>query len=635
MPIDLRRLEQDPLQCDQYRSGHNDDDMLLLLLDAALHSRHRVKQLQKNRDARVAAKRRRDKEVQLWRNTNLRQREPENDSTNNNNKGQPQLVDEHQHHWTTQMEEELTAEKNKLEELLWKLPNFRDDVGLQEKLRMGGVSTDDNDTATSKIKECAKQSSNNSPLDHDLDGEKSSSTSHSLAPPRMDASVYIPDDPLYCAGCYEVIPTMGCGASSSQSTATTTRTVLVGPGIRMAHSIHDWFVTSLQHETLLRAVASLKKEDNSDASMPHWKLPASLETVTATRSCSDRTAQQQRPQPVDWLWRVTEVMKITTNAAETQSLDNKNNTHNIDGTASIRSVPSWLTVLRQQTGSYWDRQLPRMTLLSCTHSCADNNDSIIDGREEPVHKTNKKQAARRWYHRVALAERLELLILTGPSLEADSRPLQTRLGRRVRNLYVQLLLSASASGKRNTPSSNQGPEPTAMARYVTLELVSGKELVPLESSRLVVYGHWKNEASSRPPVCLAYLSNLQDYCGPEWRHGSTLERLHILHGRLVDIPTCMEWICHFHATDQSIHWPIPFAGSSVVATEPFVFLKYTREAMDKKKGNRLSGSSGHPLVESSEPNAAGTTKQIPRPTPDRIRAEARSSPYSFLPFYYK
>lgn len=286
------------------------------------------------------------------------------------------------------------------------------------------------------------------------------------------------------------------------------------------------------------------------------------------------------------------------------------------------TVPTWKMILERQHGMLlWDRQLPQIHMLQCTGMDAGDprETARIQSWNRPQNSSRSESKRPPWHQKVQPQQQLQILALTGPSLAADSRPLQRQLMERVRAIYQQL---AGDNGSTK----------------VRTRVVPPTELAQMESSRLVVEGCcWPRTTNQRPPVCLAYLSNLQDYycCGSSTskiRHGTTKEGIHVVQGTLCSIAETLEWVCQAHASADRVPLPrlLRLSESS---------LAYVHKVTIKKGGKKVV--EGIPAA-ASKNEAKNDTKDLRfgevdvlQPTPERIRAEALSTPFGFLPFYYR
>lgn len=335
-----------------------------------------------------------------------------------------------------------------------------------------------------------------------------------------------------------------------------------------------------------------------------------------------------------------------------------------------REIPAWKALLQAQHGStLWDRQLPQIHLLQCT-----SINSVEKHCKTKTHSTQqqskKKQQRNPWFQKLQPAKQIEMLALTGPSLTADSRPLQRQLMECVLGLYRQLA---------STNDTHRG----RADKSLRIRAVPAHELLPMESSRLVVEG-WtttttttatnkkksKRQDSSSSPFCLASLSNLQDYCTNDTerckiRHGGSTakECVHVLHGTLCRIGEAMEWLCQTKATASGVALPpplgvgqqqkqqrLPFNNGS--SSQPQLW-PYTRQIITSvKSGKRIVVE-----VATNSTNTASSFLEKQKERHDvassddndddddednnnnnkraaaRIRGEALSSPFNFLPFY--
>jgi len=423
----------------------------------------------------------------------------------------------------------------------------------------------------------------------------------------------IPEDPLFCLGGYEEL--LSSSGSSDGGVV-----VLTGPGCQLALALTR-FVRDSIHKAAAPHVSSGKNN------ITWYNLPASL----------PRLVQQQQQQ---------------------------------------QDIPSWKVLLERQHGSLlWDRQLPLVHLLQCSSSSCcvgtfTGSSSLLERGEdlreterrqswqqqEPRKNKKKAQVPRCWHQRLQpQSPQIQILALTGPSLAADSRPFQRSLSESLRAMYQQLLADDNDDDDSNTAT-------------VRVRAVPPHELTTMESSRLVVEGLWRQRSSKgskrrpRPAVCLAYVSNLQDYyCtanNSKIRHGTTKEGLHVLQGTLYSTAETLEWLCQNRATPHGVSMPrvLRQQDHHLFGIEKD-WLAYRRKVTVKKKGgkkivedilvpaaapaphvskstnsrktNNVNGSSHRP-----EPGKSDSPS-LPQPTPERIRAEALSTPFHFLPFYYR
>jgi hypothetical protein len=268
-------------------------------------------------------------------------------------------------------------------------------------------------------------------------------------------------------------------------------------------------------------------------------------------------------------------------------------------------APSWMTLLQKGFDSrYWDRQLPVVRLLLT--SAGDHRDFLDDGRETTRRASWRKNGrkGRPWHERLARQPLIQVLALAGPSLEVDSRPLQNELLQHAGKFYRHLV-----------------PD-----RHIGVRAIPATELLPAEASRLVLEG---SLPGCDEPVCLGYLSNLLDYASTGIRHGTTREGLHALQGCLCSLPETLEWMLRNRAGERAV--PVPRAlrrRESLLPAE----MRYQRKRMVGKGGKTFV----EPMVDPNRERFRGNGRAVGEgPTPERIRGEALSSPFNFLPFYHR
>lgn len=640
----------------QQQQQHNNPASLL---DEALARHEAVSRLHKERDA-VYKSQRQQQQQQLRNSKGQTTIHKKNEDSNNNNNSS---TTDHLLLKNDELREQLETAQASLQHTLWKLPNWVD-LDLHFHQEHAVADDDDEDGARRTVSttgthntiiRCSTSSaSGRVMMIHKADDARTSNQDHH----QPELAVSVPKDPLFCARCYEEL-----GAAAPTTTIATA--CLVGHGILLATAVHRFFVNALMSDNEFFA------QNDAAATAHHWHLPSSgLGSVSASRYHD--------------LWGCC--CYSSSGGALLSSLANHNccavcntcNTNSSNTAAAAApatilpntlqqpqtvALPSWLTLLlHHQSGTYWDRQLPKLTLLSCTTTPANttvaangnapapgDNSSSCDGREVARvgswttggrrRDKKKKSAALLWHQRLAVQEQLQILAVTGPSLEADSRPLQRRIMERVRDLFEQLLKNDSDDEDDDDNNDNNDSSSTAAA--VRIRAVPAAELLPMESSRLVVQGFLP--PLFEKPVCLAYLSNLQDYCtGSELRHGTTKEALHVLHGMICSAAETMEWMCQNRATPLSISVPRVLA----CALERIV---YTRTVVvSHKNGKRLvrdivvaAGDSHDDTNDvTNKPEAPpeetqSGAQQLTNLSVTRIRAEALSSPFGFLPFYYR
>jgi hypothetical protein len=559
MPIDLRRFEQCSDQKRLYLNGYKDNELLERRLEVALALRRTAHSLRNQREQLVARRRK---------------------GLGDDDGAQAICLPE--------LEEQVKIAAASLYDALWQLPNWID-----SELVVGTNSA-----------------------------EKDSITAQSIAAPSLvgdcdddDGGVPPPEDPLFCANCYEE---MRSGAAKTSFSTT----VLVGPGIRVSQVLHEYMVDGI-----------VQALDLVNSAVTHWNLPPSIESVPPILDN-------------DMAHYSSALSKATGEPGKTAN------------ESPPMDIPAWLTLLRNQSGTYWDRQLPRAHILSITATSATIRTKPRDDREAARIQSwsdrvrhggqdakGTTTAASLWHQRLVVSEQVQLLAVTGPSLEADSRPLQMHIMQQVRNLFQALLQEQHCHQHSSRHASSIQP-PT-----VQLCAMPAVELLPMESSRLVVHGYL---SSASRPVCLAYLSNLQDYCstttaaatasirGCDLRHGTTKEGLHVLQGTICSLAEAMEWLSHHGARHHAIAVPSVLnerPGSALPS-----LLEYTRRVVIHPKGKRSIQDIVVPPANNTKsqsqsrklgPTESTTQKGLDAPSIERIRGEALSSPFGFLPFHHQ
>lgn len=524
---------------------------------------------------------------------------------------QKALQDAHQHAET------------KLKIALDQLPNFVDDqvhhavllLSKKEEHKQNGT----HHHATTKREEEGRDSSNSR-------SEKSDNT----------AIVQI--DPLFCLGGYEPI----CSTATKHATAAV---VLTDIGLDFLFALDQLAFSEIQKIQLPTTISATK--------IIRIEVP----------SCMPLPLQEYQS-----MWG------ISSSSDARGELSTGNNNKNSDRTAfgaadsllPLINAPSWMSILlhRHAKRTYMDRELPICNILQS--SCTDvPNGKHHDAREEvrlkswDGSKRNNKEVP--WFRRLACGahRQIELLILTGPSLLADSRPMQLEVIDRMKQFYQQLLVSKNRADR---DISN-----------LCIRAVPANELLLAESSRVVLEGtlvRGSNVAAGIQgeiigTVCLGYVSNFQDYCSKNIRHGNTKESVHVLHGCFCSLPETLEWLLQLSTGQDCVELPpallsIPNCRPSQQLL-PFSShhqqrLHYRRKIVASKKGGkkrveqlpahqprggqhgniRNTGSKGIDCNGHLQHCLDGRQKALlegAQPTPDEIQLEALSSPFGFLPFF--
>ena len=372
-------------------------------------------------------------------------------------------------------------------------------------------------------------------------------TVRSPAGPTVAAPTTV-DDPVFCIGGYEVLTT---NASHQQIVA------LTDVGCR--------FQAALERYMLHSVVRGMERwlQDHGGGRLQQWNVPNPGETLTPEEyhdvfGCGTAYCP----------------------ACDTQ--------------CTTLAAPPWLTLLRRQarTGgvSYSDRQLPLIHVISTTTSTS----PFTADRASSSRPRKQKQLP--WHHRLASANTIEVLIITGSSFTHDIQPLVQAL--------VYELLGSSVYPSLGSTSSKLSVE----------HIVD--QLQPHEASR------WQVRDLATQTV-LAVLSNLRDYCSETALRIHHKEPCMVLHGTFCHAPGALDWMARTHTTTT--------AGGSVTVPPPL------RLYYDENNNKRVPfqrtvrvGKGGRRVV---VPIQKEPDDEFVHPTLDRIRAEATTAPSSFLPFY--
>ena len=454
----------------------------------------------------------------------------------------------------------------------------------------------------------------------------------------------------------------------------------------MASSLHRYFTESLK----CCLQQQQKMTTTTAATIQEWHLPESMETLSSNQyhemlGCSSSSSSSSSPND--------ENGQPQTQQQQVQ-------------------VPSWLTILRKLTKNnghhhqtMFDRQLPAVHLLLQTKTAAttaatkvDAVNVVIDDERETArrsswktHRRGGRQSNKQERRRIAVADaaveqRISILVLTGPSLAADSRPFQKQIAQTIQTLFQQLLLLDDDDDEAASLTTR---------KQVRVRAIPATDLLPSESSRLVIEGFLPEgrrgrgksatnstatSSSNNSPVVLAYLSNMQDYCiGREIRHGTTKEGLHVLHGMICSVNETMDWMCRHRASDPyAVTLPRCLCTNSSIEETTMASSEQQQQQPQQQPQQRRILHKRRVVVKANGRKVVQDIKTIPASTPAtttkqkkqqkqlrtthtqsdrattpfgagvnhhhppycsstpaaRIRAEALSMPYSFLPLFY-
>ncbi|GKZ00184.1 hypothetical protein MPSEU_000971400 [Mayamaea pseudoterrestris] len=281
-------------------------------------------------------------------------------------------------------------------------------------------------------------------------------------------------------------------------------------------------------------------------------------------------------------------------------------------------APSWMSLVEHHlplNDTYFDRSLPQSFLLSCT-DCMH--------RTPPTLQTQRQSS---WYRDLPLHQDLQVLLVTGPSLSIDSRRLQISWMEHLRDVYQQLA-------------------PTSRLR---IRSIQPADLSSAEASRLVLESYMPTTGSAisssskvdnQLTIELASTSNLLDYCSDGLKHGNSMDKgnVHLLHGSVCNVGFAVEWMLqHCKTVDhgcQGILLPNCIQHGAEI--------NFCRRFIKKKGGKQfvqaiplpaqqavVAPTSGH----DANATFGSGSDDVCGPTIERIRKEAASCPFDFLPFY--
>jgi hypothetical protein len=301
--------------------------------------------------------------------------------------------------------------------------------------------------------------------------------------------------------------------------------------------------------------------------------------------------------------------------------------------------------------SFTDKQLPVLHVLTGPIDVANKATSPEKELRLPA-----------WYHALASDSYLTCVVVTGPSLVADSRRLQHEIAQQ-----WQAILSALY--KPDHPSSS-----SSSTRAIQIEAMPAPDLQAYESSRLVLrVGNPHNNHSdqhtttygrddSRPLVSIA---NLESYGSRSLKHQATHEALHVLLVQVAPLSVLLDGLVRATSPPPSStgHPPPETNQASTTWKIPTVLLAYTtvraypivRRMVRNKKGRRTVQIVQRAVAfekKTADLNATATTTiaadgAAPRATASRNRilsnglsapsrhemqAEALTVPFDFFPF---
>jgi hypothetical protein len=261
----------------------------------------------------------------------------------------------------------------------------------------------------------------------------------------------------------------------------------------------------------------------------------------------------------------------------------------VSGNESVLG-PSWVVFLESTLDgkTLYDKQLPLEYVIVCHDTYTAENVK----RKMP------------WYDRLMVKHSLHVIIVTGSSLEADSRKNQLN--------WMDQLLSKLQS--------------LSMSSRLSLQWRPAEDLELAEASRLVLVGQPPTGGSLE----LASLSNLLDYSSSGIMHGSSIggkQRVHVLLGH-VYLDRILAFLVQAGADETGVS--VSFGHHKLLRNKlPYI------QKVQKGKGGRpivtnLDSRSNPPPEKPLSIGEVGSR----RPTRDEIKLESLTCPFGFLPFYH-
>jgi hypothetical protein len=302
-------------------------------------------------------------------------------------------------------------------------------------------------------------------------------------------------------------------------------------------------------------------------------------------------------------------------------------------------APSWMALLEQNLAqhSLTDKQLPVVHVLT---------GPIVADATPRAEGLSQRSA---WYRALASDMYLTCVVVTGPSLVADSRPLQHTL--------AQQWQSTLAALYTDHPSST---------RTIQINVTPAQDLHAYESSRLVLcvvdkHKSSQHTADDRDNIPLVSIANLESYGSRSLKHQATHEALHVLLVQVAPLSVLLDGLVRATAstvypqeTDEVTVWKVPTVVHAYTTVQMYPIV---RRMVLNKKGRRTLQMVERTQAErkTTDPNttratttttthetpaAATATSRlrvlsngVPSPSRQQIQAEALASPYEFLPFY--
>lgn len=297
-------------------------------------------------------------------------------------------------------------------------------------------------------------------------------------------------------------------------------------------------------------------------------------------------------------------------------------------TNSLEEAPAWMSVLSSSEGtlptnnSFLDWQLPHSILL--TGPLTPDRELLSKfflGDTVPANTPS-------WLLQLASDQYLQALVIAGPSLEADSRPLQ----RKLIDKWMEML------------SCLVSPELGDSSVHLHIRALPPSELRDFESSRLMIQASYTSglggdttitsSKQSTRVLTLCSVSNFEDYLCFGFKHRTTSEPLHTLLLEAAPMSLISDWMVHALGT-KTCPIQIPTCLRSWMDKTK---LARVRQVVSGKNGKR---SIQYLAVQKKEATPKPAISSLPlTPTThasaarsQQIKEEAMSCPFDFLPFY--
>ena len=288
-----------------------------------------------------------------------------------------------------------------------------------------------------------------------------------------------------------------------------------------------------------------------------------------------------------------------------------------DSSHTVLVSPSWMTLVSSKDilagKSFLDRQLPRHYLLT---GPVVGPDGAVPTESNP------------WRDHLATDTYLHVLVVTGPSLTADSRPMQLDLLQQWQTTLAALLPTTTTSNHYGWHTVGVPPA----------------QLEPYESSRMVLQ---VTDDKTKSTTTLVSVSNLESYASLGVRHGTTKEPLHMVLVQVAPVSVLVHVMVEFGggASAATTNDDTTFTVPSCLSVADRVW-HVQRKVVVGKGGKRTVQSISQPLSSPDEkPSSLVLSKQqiqqsimnagMVKPTKEQILGEALTCPFGFLPFYEK